>query len=134
MSNFQMRRLRDAASGPGTLIGKGCKINGTISGTGNFQISGEIEGDCELDGTISITRRGCWKGSIRATAIIVSGTVDGDVLAGGSIEISDTARISGTVTGESIAVAAGAVIEGVMQTTGGSQPIEFTEKRDGIDQ
>ncbi len=33
-----MRRLRDQASGPATLISHGCKISGSISGDGDFQI------------------------------------------------------------------------------------------------
>jgi cytoskeletal protein CcmA (bactofilin family) len=45
------------------------------------------------------------------------------------VEIADTARISGTVSGDAIAVAEGAVVEGVMQTTGRNQPTEFVEKR-----
>ena len=34
------------------------------------------------------------------------------------VEITETARISGTVAGEAIAVAEGAVVDGVMKTTG----------------
>lgn len=129
MSDSAMRRLRDRAQAPGTLIGKGCKITGTISGFGHFQISGEIDGDCDLDGSISITKSGHWRGTVQATTIIVSGTVEGDIVASGSVEISDTARISGTVTGESIAIAEGAVVEGVLKTTGLMQPLKFKEKR-----
>jgi cytoskeletal protein CcmA (bactofilin family) len=40
-----------------------------------------------------------------------------------------TAKIAGTVMGEAIAVAEGAVVEGVMKTTGKSEPLEFVEKR-----
>ena len=47
----------------------------------------------------------------------------------GGVEIGDTARISGSVFGESISVAEGAVVEGVMQTTGPDQPTEIVEKR-----
>jgi len=129
MSDFKLRRLQDQASGPATLISQGCKITGVISGDGDFQISGEIEGDCDLGGTVTITKSGYWKGSIRAGAIIVSGTIDGDLVSAGRIEISNTARVSGTITGEAIAVAEGAIIEGVMKTTGGADLLEFKEKR-----
>ena len=129
MSDFKLRRLQDNTSGPATLISEGCKITGIISGDGDFQISGEIEGDCDLIGTVSITRGGYWKGIIRAGAIIVSGTVDGDLESTGRIEISNTAKVSGTITGEAIAVAEGAVIEGVMKTTGSASLLEFKEKR-----
>lgn len=129
MSDIEKRRLRDQTSGPGTLISKGCKITGTISGYGDFQISGEIDGDCDLEGSVSITRSGHWKGTVRATTIIVSGKVEGDIVASDSVEIIDTARITGTVTGDSIAIAEGAVVEGVLKTTGRSQPVKFKEKR-----
>jgi len=129
MNNRKMRRLSDQASGPATLISKGCKITGMITGDGDFQISGEIDGDCDLQGSVSITRSGYWKGSIRAGTIVVSGTVDGDINSSGRVEISDTAKISGTVTGEAIAVAEGAIVEGVMKTTGRSDLLEFKEKR-----
>jgi cytoskeletal protein CcmA (bactofilin family) len=55
--------------------------------------------------------------------------VEGDIVAAGKVEITDTARITGTVSGEAIAVAEGAVVEGVMKTTGPSEPLEFVEKR-----
>jgi len=133
MGEKNLRRLRDQVSGPATLISEGCKISGVLSGTGNFQISGQIEGECDLEGTVSISRSGYWKGSIRAASVIIAGTVDGDIEAIGRIEISDTAKISGTVTGEAIAVAEGAVVEGVMKTSGNATPLEFTEKRESDD-
>jgi cytoskeletal protein CcmA (bactofilin family) len=125
----EKRRLRDLASGPTTLISEGCRIAGQLSGNGNFQISGEVEGECNIDGSVTITKSGYWKGTINAGSVVVAGTVDGDIAAAGRIEISDTAKITGTVTGEAIAVAEGAVVEGVMRTTGRSKPQEFSEKR-----
>ena len=129
MSDSKNRRLRDAASGPGTLISEGCKIEGYISGNGNFMINGEVEGECKVDGSVTLARDGFWKGSIHADSVIVAGTVDGDISATGQVEISNTAKITGTVAGEAIAVAEGAVVEGVMKTTGRQEPQEFVEKR-----
>ncbi len=129
MNDYKLRRLRDKSSGPVTLISHGCKITGELSGDGDFQISGEIEGVCNLEGTVSIARDGLWTGTIKAGVVIIAGSVDGDIEAAGHVEIADTARITGTVTGEAIAVAEGAVVEGVMKTTGKSGPLSFTEKR-----
>ncbi len=129
MSDSKLRRLRDSAGGPGTLISEGCKIEGVLSGTGNFLVNGEVDGDCNIDGSVTLARNGVWKGTIRASAIIVAGTVEGDVVATGRVEISNTAKIKGTISGEEIAVAEGAVVDGVMQTTGRSEPVEFVEKR-----
>ena len=129
MSDRKARRLRDQVSGPATLISEGCKISGTISGDGDYQVSGQVEGECDITGTVSVSRNGYWNGTIKATVVLVAGTIDGDIEASGRVEISDTAKISGTVTGEAIAVAEGAVVEGVMRTTGQAKPHAFKEKR-----
>jgi cytoskeletal protein CcmA (bactofilin family) len=131
MSDSKARRLRDFAGGPGTLISEGCRIEGLLTGSGNFMISGEIEGECDIDGSITLARGGYCKGLLRADTVIIAGTVEGDIVANGQVEINDTARITGTVSGEAIAVAEGAVVEGVMKTTGRSEPKGFIEKRKG---
>jgi cytoskeletal protein CcmA (bactofilin family) len=130
MSDSQSRRLRDRSSGPATLISEGCKISGLITGDGDFLISGEIDGDCDLVGTVTLAKSGLWSGTLKAGNVIISGHVDGDIIANGKVEITDTAKITGTVSGEAIAVAEGAIVEGVMKTTGRSDPQEFVQKRD----
>ena len=129
MNESRLRRLRDRSSTAATLINEGCKIDGVISGSGNYLINGEIDGDCDIEGTVTLARNGFWKGTIKAVDVIVSGSVEGDIVATGKVEITDTARITGTVTGEAIAVAEGAVVEGVMKTSGPAEPLEFVEKR-----
>ena len=130
MNDSKSRRLRDRPSGPATLISEGCKIAGVITGAGDFLISGEVDGDCDLAGTLTLARNGLWSGTIKASNVIVAGHVEGDIVAMGKVEITSTAKITGTVTGEAIAVAEGAIVEGVMRTTGQSEPQEFVEKRE----
>lgn len=130
MNDSKLRRMRDQSSTMATLINEGCKISGEISGDGDFIINGEIVGDCDLNGTITLAKNGFWQGTIRAANVIVAGEIEGDITASGKVEITDSAKISGTVTAEAIAVAEGAVVEGVMKTTGKAAPLEFTEKRE----
>lgn len=129
MNESRRRRLRDRSSGTATLISDGCKITGVITGNCDFQVNGEVEGDCEIESTLMLARGGLWKGTIRAENVIVSGHVEGDIFASGRVEITDTAKITGTVSAQAIAVAEGAVVEGVMKTTGQPEPIGFVEKR-----
>ena len=129
MNDSKRRRIRDRSSGAATLISEGCKITGEVTGSGDFLVNGQIAGDCDIDGTVTLAANGFWQGSIRARNVVVAGQIEGDVTANGKVEITDTAKISGTVTGEAIAVAEGAVVEGVMKTTGQAEPLEFKEKR-----
>lgn len=131
MTDSTKRRLRDAGGRTGTLISEGCKIEGLVTGSGNFLINGEIDGECDIDGSVTLTKNGFCKGLLKADSVIVAGTVDGDIVSAGQVEISSTARITGTVSGAAIAVAEGAVVEGVMQTSSQSTPQEFVEKRQG---
>ncbi len=131
MNEKRLRRIRDKSNGPVTLINTGCKISGVISGTGDYQISGTVDGDCELEGTVTIHEEGHWGGTVRAGHVVIAGHVDGDIIAEGHVEIAGTARISGTVTGGAIAVAEGAVVEGRMRTTTQDEPETFVEKRAG---
>ena len=129
MSESRRRRIRDRSSGTATLISESCKISGVITGNCDFQVNGEVEGDCEIDSTLMLAKSSLWKGTIRAGNVVVSGHVEGDILATGRVEITDTARITGTVSAAAIAVAEGAVVEGIMKTTSQSEPMEFSEKR-----
>lgn len=129
MNESRKRRLRDRTSDAATLINEGCKVSGLITGSGDYLINGEIDGDCDLSGTVTLARNGLWKGTIKAGNVIIAGHVEGDIAAEGKVEITDTARIVGTVSGEAIAVAEGAVVEGVMKTTGPAEPKAFVEKR-----
>jgi cytoskeletal protein CcmA (bactofilin family) len=72
---------------------------------------------------------GRWKGRIEATDIVIAGEVEGDVLAHGKLEVAAAARISGNLTGRSVAIAEGAVIEGGVNVQGDMPLITFTEKR-----
>jgi cytoskeletal protein CcmA (bactofilin family) len=92
-------------------------------------INGEIDGDCDLSGSVTLAEKGYYKGTLKADAIIISGKVDGDIIANGIVKITDSARINGTVTGTFIAIAEGAIIEGEMQTSSRNALLKFVEKR-----
>lgn len=129
MNESRLRRFRDRSAGAPTLINEGCRIAGVITGNSDVQVSGEVDGDCDVDGSVILARDGLWQGTIKATHVVICGQVEGDIVASGKVEIADSARITGTVTGEAIAVAEGAVVEGIMKTTVQPEPVEFVEKR-----
>ncbi|MCP5091753.1 MAG: polymer-forming cytoskeletal protein [Gammaproteobacteria bacterium] len=129
MNQSKQRRLRDRSSGTATLINEGCTITGSIRGKGDFLVNGEIDGDCDIAGSVTLAQDGVWRGMIKADTIIISGHVEGDIVAVGKVEIAASAKILGTVTGEAIAVAEGAVVDGTMSTSGQADPLTFVEKR-----
>jgi len=129
MSESKFRRLHNKPAGPATLISEGCKVTGSISANGDFLVSGEIDGEAHVTGSLTVLHRGLWKGTIKATTVVIAGTVEGDIIASGRVEISDTARITGSVTAAAITVAEGAIVQGKMKTTSKIDPVEFVENR-----
>jgi cytoskeletal protein CcmA (bactofilin family) len=127
--NLLKRRIQDSGSGPTTFTAATTKIVGKISGKGPFVFCGTVEGDCEIDGPVTLAPGGKWQGTMRGTDIVVAGAVQGDVIAKQRVEIAGTARITGSLSGNSIAVAEGAVIEGEIKVTSGAAPVKFEEKR-----
>lgn len=123
------RRIRDSSGGPATYVAPATKLVGTITGQGPYVFCGTVEGDCDIDGPVTLVEGSRWTGTVRATDIIVGGVVEGDVVARQRVEISGTARVTGSLSGNSIAVAEGAVIEGEIKVTSGAPPTQFEEKR-----
>lgn len=128
MSVFK-RRIRDSIKGPATFIAATTRIVGEISGEGAYIFSGRVEGNCDIAGPVTLAESGHWIGTLKAEDVIVAGKVEGDVVADGRVEIAGTARVTGSLAGNSIAVAEGAVIEGEIKVLNGAKPIRFEEKR-----
>lgn len=124
------RRIQDSGKGPTTFIASGSKITGKLSGKGTYVFCGVVEGDCDIDGPVTLAAGGHWIGTLKAADVVIAGRVDGDVIAEQRVEIAGTARIAGSLSGHSIAVAEGAVIEGEIKVMSGKPAIAFEEKRD----
>jgi len=122
------RRIQDG-NGPTTYIAASTKIVGTITGKGAYVFCGTVEGDCDIDGPLTLADGGRWKGTLKATDIVVAGVVEGDVLAAQRVEILGSARVTGSLSGNSIAVAEGAIIAGEIKVMSGAPPTQFLEKR-----
>jgi cytoskeletal protein CcmA (bactofilin family) len=125
------RRIQDTTKGGTTYIAASTKVVGTITGQGAYVFCGTVEGDCDIDGPLTLAKGGVWKGVLKGTDIVVAGTVEGDVVAEQRVEISGSARSTGSLSGNSIAVAEGAIIEGEIKVTSGGAPTTFEEKRQG---
>jgi cytoskeletal protein CcmA (bactofilin family) len=127
------RRIGDSTDGPATYIAASARFSGQLSGTGTFVVFGEVEGNCDIRGPVTLASGGRWVGTLHADNVVVAGTVEGDVIAREKVEIGRSARISGSIRGASIAVAEGAIIEGDLSVTSGGKATHFTEKRQDSD-
>lgn len=125
----KQRRTLDKVGGISTVVGAGATFTGHFKGTENYVIYGNIVGDCDLEGTLVVEEGGVWRGNITALNVIIAGEIHGDVLGHKKIELAQTAKIIGSITGPTVAVAEGAVIEGSIKMTSGASPVRYVDRR-----
>jgi cytoskeletal protein CcmA (bactofilin family) len=77
-----------------TMIARGNRFDGTISGSGDIQIDGELQGTVDGTGTVRVTPQGRVDGTVKARVVMVAGTVRGDIVASESTQLDSSARCS----------------------------------------
>jgi cytoskeletal protein CcmA (bactofilin family) len=126
---MKKRRMRDQIGPPATILGAGAKLKGSLQGEGHFLIAGQVTGDADIAGGLTLAEGGHWQGTIRADDVILAGELDGELLARGRVEITGSARIRGRVVGSGISISVGAVVEADLQSMGDKDIVTFDERR-----
>jgi cytoskeletal protein CcmA (bactofilin family) len=95
----------------GTMNGQSIVIKGEISGAEDLVIAGRVEGKINLDGCVLTLAPGSEViGEVSAGTLIVSGRIEGVLLASKRLEARATAIIEGELTTPVLLVAEGANI------------------------
>jgi cytoskeletal protein CcmA (bactofilin family) len=129
MTDTPRRRLSDSASSTPTFVGVGTELVGNLRCRGDLVVGGTAQADCTVEGSFTLSEGGVWQGRLESRNAVIAGDVIGDIVVAEKLEIRKSARIRGSVTARSIAVARGALIDGAMSVTSGAPVVSFEEKR-----
>jgi len=102
---------RDARGEPAGL-GTGLTFKGEVAGEGDFHIAGRFEGDINVTGRVLVGEGADVDANINARAIVVGGTVRGNLSAVTRVEILPTGVLTGTLRTGSFSAADGAEVKG----------------------
>jgi cytoskeletal protein CcmA (bactofilin family) len=108
-----------------SLIGEGTVLHGELRFSEGLRIDGEVRGDVVADNDDSIvviSERARIQGKVKASHVIINGTVVGPVECDQLLELQPKARIVGDVRYASLEMHQGATIEG------GLRPLNAEEK------
>src|SRR6476659_6851502 len=117
-------------------IGKSVVIKGELNGSEDLTIEGQVEGTIQLkDHILTIGSNGKIKAQIFAKAVIVLGSVTGNVTASEKVDIRDNGSVDGDIISPRVAIAEGAHFRGSvdMQRKGG-QPSQAKGDNDKAQQ
>lgn len=116
-----------------TVIGRAARIEGTLSGSADMLIEGELRGTIDGSGRLVVAESGRLKANLHARVVTISGTVTGDVSADERIELKPSATLTGNITAPRIQIHEGATFEGEVRmatpdtkATAGSQAASDT--------
>jgi cytoskeletal protein CcmA (bactofilin family) len=123
MRELSVMKTSDNARG---YVGNGIQVTGDINFSGQLFVDGSVEGNLTTEtGTLIIGKDGKVRAKVVAQRCVVQGTLIGDLIATGSVEISETGCVKGTVAAPALTLAEGAIVDGQisMGQQAGSAPI-----------
>lgn len=98
------------------VIGRSIRINGDLRGEEDLKIEGDVSGTVELKkGNLTIGKEGKVKADVYAKAIMVDGTMEGDLYASERVNIRAQAHVRGNVTAPRVGIEDGAKFKGSIE-------------------
>lgn len=99
------------AKGQDSVVGPGVALQGTLTGAGNMRIEGNFDGTISIQGALFVADGAKVTAEIRAGAVVVGGSVKGNITAG-KVEILSTGRVWGDLITTAFATEEGAFLRG----------------------
>jgi len=117
------------------FLGKDTEFEGKFSFTGAVRIDGKFSGEIESSGTLIVGETATIKSQIHVADMIISGEVNGDIVAENKIEISVPGKLFGNIQTPKLVIEEGVIFEGKckMQELGKERKKELSPspKEDG---
>ena len=106
-----------------TMIGDSTRTVGQVSVKGTIRIDGIVEGDVHADWVV-VGETGKIVGNTHARGMVVGGSVEGNIEAAESVELTGKASMTGEIHAPKLAIAEGAVFDGRSRMKSGTGPSE----------
>ena len=97
-----MARGEESYSAINSTIGGGSEVKGTLNIKGGLRIDGYIEGEVNVNGTLTVGHEGRIKGNVSVTHAVIGGTVNGTIKAEKQLELQNGSRIEGDIITKSL--------------------------------
>jgi cytoskeletal protein CcmA (bactofilin family) len=101
-----------------TVIGRGARVRGRITGSATLEILGLVDGEILVDGDLTVGESGMVASDLSGRRVVVRGAVKGNVTGEESVHLEDGAKVVGDVRAPRIAISSGALVRGHVQTAG----------------
>jgi cytoskeletal protein CcmA (bactofilin family) len=102
-----------------SCIGQTVFLKGHLSASEDIEIAGRVEGEISVqEHVLTVQNTAKLTAGVLAKSVIVEGAIRGDIVAGHSIALQQTASVSGKIAAPRIAIIDGASFNGRIDTAG----------------
>jgi cytoskeletal protein CcmA (bactofilin family) len=101
-----------------TIIGESMSVKGRIVSREELQLNGELHGELEMDGRLTVGVKGKVDANVKAREVIVAGSIKGNVEAAERLVLRKGAHLEGDVKTAGIVIEDGAYFKGGIDITG----------------
>ncbi|OGV55810.1 MAG: hypothetical protein A2X49_11475 [Lentisphaerae bacterium GWF2_52_8] len=108
---------------PATKILNGVRIDGTIKGTADVKVEGEVNGEIALSSSIYVAPGGKVKANVSANNVYVAGQLKGEVTATEFIQIAKDGIAEGDLRAPAISIEKGAKFSGRIDMSGADDAV-----------
>ncbi len=109
------------------FIGKGMKVEGTLSFEKTVRIDGSFKGDITSSGTLVIGESGFVEGNVKVGTALINGEVKGTVDATERVELHSPARLCGDIKTPTLIIGEGTSFDGkCVMLKGGAGTVNST--------
>ncbi len=106
-----------------TVIGRGIKFRGEISGSTDLLIDGEVDGVVRLSAArLTVRADGRVRATVVAQDVVVIGLIEGEIRATGRVELRNGAVVLGDVFAARLSIEEGATLRGGVDPSRASEP------------
>lgn len=99
-------------SSDATLIARGSRVEGQISGDAELVVDGEVHGEIRLQSHLVVGKEGLVRGTVVARTVEVSGKIVGNVEGIERVEVLASGTLEGDVASPRVMIADGAFFKG----------------------
>jgi len=94
------------------VISKGAVIEGKFSSKDSLRLDGQVNGEVDCQSRLVMGETGKVVGSVKATEAEILGTIEGDLVIAGALNLRSSAKIKGNISAKTMSVDEGAIYNG----------------------
>jgi cytoskeletal protein CcmA (bactofilin family) len=101
-----------AENGEVTIVGAGARLEGNVVSAGSLRIDGQVKGQINADGDVTLAPQSQVEADIRAQNVSVAGRFKGNIAVKGKAHLARGGRVDGNITSKTLVIEEGGIFHG----------------------